>query len=117
MVRGALTWAEGQRGGNEAANLEKEQEPWERDCKMVHPLEGSPDRTARGEARREWVMNHGPLGLFSLPSPEGQRVRVMRSTDINLLGYRAGQREGVAWWWSGTRGEYPAYPPHPLCLG
>lgn len=54
MVRGALTWAEEQRGGNEAANLEKEQEPWERDYTMAYPLEGSPDRTGA---------RHGGSGL------------------------------------------------------
>lgn len=57
-------------------------------------------------------MGYEPLTSPSclwLVSPEGQGVRAMRSTEVNPLGYRAGQREGMVWWSSGTRGEYPTH--------
>lgn len=49
----------------------------------------------------------------SLLSPEGQGVRVMRSTETHLLGYRVGQRDGMVWWALGTHGEYPTHPSPP----
>lgn len=65
------------------------------------PLEGSHHGTgARSGGSGD---NSSDLTLFSpsclLVVPlEGQGLWVMRSAEINFLGYRAGQRKGMVWW-------------------
>lgn len=114
-------WAEGQRGGSEAAR------PGERAGAMEEGLQddgpsGRQPLWNWGEARRErgfggWGGRNPRAPGSPLPPVFGwcpQRVWVTRFTEINLLRYTAGQRKQMVQW-SVVVGDQWRISPH-ICL-